>query len=245
MKSFFSILKSKKEVFYGDLESTWMKGKIIRCSQSKLLNPKRDLNCFKESKYFMVIRIGGLISWSWENLKRDYTNSKLNCYETRLEEIINCWTETNKKYWKTQCTISPRRKRTVLFRSEIFKWRKGKWTAKKVRDEKNSPEICSGLDAERYRKEVNRYNKKKRRKKYKELWRNTISFNLYNGKFDIALNYIIQKRRKIYEEEILYNNYGYYYLKKDVEPILKGLDNVGQRRGILNAERKQSIITPT
>jgi CelD/BcsL family acetyltransferase involved in cellulose biosynthesis len=74
-----------------------------------------------------------------------------------------------------------------------------------VGDEKTSPEICFGLEAERYRKEVNRYNKKKRRKKFKELWRNTISFNLYNRKFDIDLDYVIQKRRKRYEDTLIHN----------------------------------------
>jgi hypothetical protein len=63
---------------------------------------------------------------------------------------------------------------------------------------------------------MNHYNKKKRRKKYKKLWRNTISLNLYNGNFDINLNYVIQKE--------LFNSYGYYYLKKEVEPIFKGFN---------------------
>jgi hypothetical protein len=36
----------------------------------------------------------------WENLKRDYTNNKLNCYEARLEEIINCCRSTKKNIGK-------------------------------------------------------------------------------------------------------------------------------------------------
>jgi hypothetical protein len=49
--------------------------------------------------------------------------------------------------------------------------------------------------------------------------------NSYNGRIDIDLSYIIQKRKERYEEEeILFNNYGYYYLKKDVEPIFRRLN---------------------
>jgi hypothetical protein len=48
----------------------------------------------------------------WEILKRVYENGKLGCYEVRLEEIINTCTSNDRKYWKIQCTIASRRRRT-------------------------------------------------------------------------------------------------------------------------------------
>jgi hypothetical protein len=60
----------------------------------------------------------------WQNLKRDYENDKLDCYEVRLEEIVNICTSISRKYWRSQRTISSRRKRTQLFQSEIFKNRR-------------------------------------------------------------------------------------------------------------------------
>jgi hypothetical protein len=101
------------------------------------------------------------------------------------------------------------------------------WKAykKRVRDEKDSIYNWSKSDTEKYRKEENRYAKKKHRKKNKKLWKNIISLNSYNWRSDIYLSYIIQKRKERYEEdEILFNNYGYYYLKKDVEPIFRRLN---------------------
>jgi hypothetical protein len=44
----------------------------------------------------------------WEILKRDYENNKLDCYEVRLEEIVNTCTSNDRKYWRTQYTIASR-----------------------------------------------------------------------------------------------------------------------------------------
>jgi hypothetical protein len=96
---------------------------------------------------------------------------------------------------------------------------------KRLKDEKEFPDIYSpGWDADIYREKKNRYNKKKRRKKYKKLWRNTIPLSLYNGKIGIDLNYIIQRRKIRYnDEEDLFNNNGYYFVTKEIEPVIKGL----------------------
>jgi hypothetical protein len=51
----------------------------------------------------------------WEILKRDYENNTLDCNEVRHEEIVNTCTSNDRKYWRTQCTIATRRKRTELF----------------------------------------------------------------------------------------------------------------------------------
>jgi hypothetical protein len=56
-------------------------------------------------------------------------------------------------------------------------------------------------------------------KKWKNLWANTISLKDYKGKFDIDLNYIINRREARYkEEQDLFNQFGYYYLKKEHHP---------------------------
>jgi hypothetical protein len=57
----------------------------------------------------------------WENIKRDATKGVLDCYEIRLEEIVNQFTNVTKKYWKNQRGIAARGQRTKLFVSEIFK----------------------------------------------------------------------------------------------------------------------------
>jgi hypothetical protein len=53
-------------------------------------------------------------------LKRDYKNDKLDCFEARLEEIINICTSTTGKYRRTQRNISARRRRTELFQNKKF-----------------------------------------------------------------------------------------------------------------------------
>jgi hypothetical protein len=69
---------------------------------------------------------------------------------------------------------------------------------------------------------VNRLYKKKRRKKYKKLWNNTTPLNQYKEKINVDLDFIIQERKHRYaKEESLFNCYGYYYLKRKVEPVIK------------------------
>jgi hypothetical protein len=68
----------------------------------------------------------------WEVLKRDYENDKLECYEISLEEIINTCTSSERKYWRTQCTIASKRRRTQLFQGRLFKQRNDR--QKKVYD---------------------------------------------------------------------------------------------------------------
>jgi hypothetical protein len=68
----------------------------------------------------------------WQNLKRDYENNALDCYEARLEEIVFTNSSIDRKYWKTQKGIASRRKRTELFRSNIFDERRQKHVAMNV-----------------------------------------------------------------------------------------------------------------
>jgi hypothetical protein len=56
-------------------------------------------------------------------LKRDYENDKLGCYEIRREEIVNICTSSSRKYWRNQCTIASRRRRTQLFQGRMFRCR--------------------------------------------------------------------------------------------------------------------------
>jgi hypothetical protein len=60
----------------------------------------------------------------WKQLERDYKRGALDCYEARLEEIINKCTSATRKYWKNQIGIASRKKRTKLFQSDIFKERR-------------------------------------------------------------------------------------------------------------------------
>jgi hypothetical protein len=61
----------------------------------------------------------------WKMLKNDYDNNVFDtCFEVRLDEIVCCCTSIEKKYWKTQKSISARKKRTKLFISDIFQRRR-------------------------------------------------------------------------------------------------------------------------
>jgi hypothetical protein len=64
----------------------------------------------------------------WENIKRDWARGELDCYEIRLEEFMNPFTNVTRKYWKNQRSISARSRRTKLFQSEIFKKRRSSAT---------------------------------------------------------------------------------------------------------------------
>jgi hypothetical protein len=57
----------------------------------------------------------------WENIRRDWANGQLDCYEIRMEEIVNSFTDVTRKCWRNQKRISARNRRTKLFQSEIFK----------------------------------------------------------------------------------------------------------------------------
>jgi hypothetical protein len=47
--------------------------------------------------------------------------------------------------------------------------------------------------------------------------------NEYKGILFVDYNHVIQRRRKRYEEDkSLFEKYGYYYMKKEIEPIIKG-----------------------
>jgi hypothetical protein len=65
---------------------------------------------------------------------------------------------------------------------------------------------------------------KKRKKKYKKLWHNTIPLNQYKEKLGIRLIDVIQGRKERYKEEELFQFFGYYFARKEVEPIIKGFN---------------------
>jgi hypothetical protein len=64
-----------------------------------------------------------------------------------------------------------------------------------------------------------------RKKRYKKLWRNTIPLIDYQGVLEVNYEMIL-KRRKIraIEEDNLFNNFGFRYVRKKVEPIIKGFN---------------------
>jgi hypothetical protein len=78
-------------------------------------------------------------------------------------------------------------------------------------DEKKFPEISSpGIERERYEKEVKWKVIKKRKKRYKKLWKNTIPLIEYRGIIEVSYELVL-KRGKIrtVEEVYLFNNFGY------------------------------------
>jgi hypothetical protein len=71
----------------------------------------------------MLVRVNKRETF-WNLIKRDAANNKLDCYEIRLEEIVNSFTSVTRKYWKNQRGIAARKKRTMLFKSDVFKQRR-------------------------------------------------------------------------------------------------------------------------
>jgi hypothetical protein len=64
-----------------------------------------------------------------------------------------------------------------------------------MRKEEKQPEyFLPGLEAECYKKKINKNYKKKRRKKYKKLWNNPISLKEYIEKIVTDENYTIKRR---------------------------------------------------
>jgi hypothetical protein len=86
---------------------TW---KFFRCTNGKLriISGKWLLVAFNKKEIF------------WENIKRDQAKSELDCYEIRLAEIVNSFTDVTRKYWKNQKGIATRSRRTKLFKSDLF-----------------------------------------------------------------------------------------------------------------------------
>jgi hypothetical protein len=60
----------------------------------------------------------------WDNVRRDFAEENIECYEIRQEEIANSFTDVTKKYWKNQKGITAKFRRTELFKSELFVHRK-------------------------------------------------------------------------------------------------------------------------
>jgi hypothetical protein len=76
----------------------------------------------------------------WKMLRNDFDNYVIDtCFEVRLDEIVCGCTSVERKYWRTQKSISSRKKRTKLFSSEILKNQRTceKWTNLGVDDFKH------------------------------------------------------------------------------------------------------------
>jgi hypothetical protein len=99
---------------------------------------------------------------------------------------------------------------------------------KVMKDRDEYPEIAVlGPERAFYEREEKWKIKKKRKKRYKKLWRNTIPLVDYRGVLEISYE-MIQRRRKIRaeEEEKLFMQFGYSYVRREVEPIFKGFNKV-------------------
>jgi hypothetical protein len=106
----------------------------------KKYNERRPL--IKEGVYkWYIDKYNTILNWLcvsyngkeifWQNTKRYYIEDKLDCYETRLEKIINTCTRITSKYWGTQRNISDRKNGIKLFEEKIFKNRKTEFQDKK------------------------------------------------------------------------------------------------------------------
>jgi hypothetical protein len=112
-----------------DLKYCWINEDVFtkRLSTRQALTQEKLLEKFN-MKYETIFKwlLGGYNKREqfWENIKRDAAKGVLDCYEIRLEEIVNQFTDVTKKYWKNQRGIAARGQRTKLFKSDIFKHRR-------------------------------------------------------------------------------------------------------------------------
>jgi hypothetical protein len=99
---------------------------------------------------------------------------------------------------------------------------------KRVKDEKRFPEILDpGIHRDCYEKEVKWEVKKKRKKRYKKLWENTVPLTWYRGTFEISYEMVKRRRKEQEKEEIfLFHNFGYSYVKKERKPIIKDFNKL-------------------
>jgi hypothetical protein len=82
-----------------------------RYSERKLLTQNKNLNKFN-LKYETIFR-WMLVAFNkkeifCDNIKRDFAKGKMDCYEVRLKEIVNSFTDVTRKYWKNQRGIATR-----------------------------------------------------------------------------------------------------------------------------------------
>jgi hypothetical protein len=99
---------------------------------------------------------------------------------------------------------------------------------KLMKDREEFPEIAvPGREEKFYEKEERWKLKKKRKKRYKKLWENTIPLVDYRGVLDVNFEMFLRRREKRAEEEKrLFEQYGYYYLRDEVEPMFKGFNKL-------------------
>jgi hypothetical protein len=100
--------------------------------------------------------------------------------------------------------------------------------SKRMKDKEEFPEISSPeVERDFYEREMKWKTKKKKKKRYKKLWRNTIPLVDYRGVLEVSYELVL-KRRKIraVEEVYLFNNFGFRYVRKEVEPIIKGFNKL-------------------
>jgi hypothetical protein len=100
--------------------------------------------------------------------------------------------------------------------------------AKIMKDRKEFQEIASpGPEKDFYEREAKWKVKKKRKKRYRKLWRNTFLLVDYRGTLEVSYEMVL-KRRKIraVEEVYLFNNFGFRYVRKEVELLIKGFNKL-------------------
>jgi hypothetical protein len=127
-KEKFKIIQGEKIYSKVELDRLTNEEEFIkRLSTRKPLSQKDlyDKFCEKYRTIFKWLLVGTNKKEAfWDVLKRDASKNLLDCYEIRLEEIVESFTGNTKKFWKTQKGIAARKKRTALFESIIFKKRR-------------------------------------------------------------------------------------------------------------------------
>jgi hypothetical protein len=125
----FSLFEGMKVYNKSEGNTLWTNGDkfVERFSSRQPLSQEKLLEKFvvKYETIFKWLLVGvNKHEAFWESIRRDASRNKLDCYEIRLEEIVNSFTDVTKKYWKNQRGTAAMKKRTMLFKSDIFKHRR-------------------------------------------------------------------------------------------------------------------------
>jgi hypothetical protein len=141
------------------------------------------------------------------------------------------------------------KRQTIIDSFEIirgFPTKDQKAYERRMKDEKECPEICIPvLDATIYIEKKNKYNKKKR-KKYKKLWHNTILLKQYSGEINIDLNYISQRRVIQLFWLLLFEGKNCLYSETDIKILIEEANHFIGLREVFSIssikERKQKLL---
>jgi hypothetical protein len=118
----------------------------------------------------------------------------LAIYATKMKKD---WVKKDESFFGEGLKERREKQKALQFKKDCANYKK------RIEDEKKFSEIREpGLERDFYDKEESWQAKKKRKKRYNKLWRNTIPLTLYRGILEVSFEFV-KRRRKKYSYSIL------------------------------------------